>query len=75
MDYCEELLNEIDRLQSLVESAIRDRSPFRESKYFYKLKCVVQELNREYPEEGVNLEDIKSGLDDLRKIPKQESTD
>ena len=75
MDYREELLNEIDRLHSLVESAIRDRSLFRESKYFHKLECVVQELNREFPEEGIDLENIKAGLDDLRKIPKQESTD
>ena len=75
MDYREELLNEIDRLHSLVESAIRDRSPERESKHFYRLECAIQELNREFPEEGMGLEDIKSGLDDLRKIPKQESTD
>ena len=75
MDYREELLSEIDRLHSLVESAIRDRSLFRESKHFYKLECAVQELNREYPEEGVNIEDIKKQLEDLRSCPKLESTD
>ena len=75
MDYREELLNEIDRLQSLVESAIRDRSLFRESKYFHKLESAVQELNREFPEEGVNIEDIKKQLEDLRSCPELESTD
>ena len=75
MDYREELLNEIDRLHSLVESAIRDRSSYREGKHFYKLECAIKELNKEFPEEGIDLENIKAGLDDLRKIPKQESTD
>lgn len=75
MDYREELLNKIDRLHSLVESAVRDRSPERESKHFYRLECVIKELNREYPEEGVNIEDIKKQLEDLRSCPELESTD
>ena len=75
MDYREELLDEINRLHSLVESAIRDRSLSRESKHFYRLECAVKELNREYPEEGVNIEDIKKQLEDVRGCPELESTD
>ena len=75
MDYRKELLVEIGRLHSIVESAIRDRSSYREGEYFYELECAVQELNCEYPEEGVNIEDIKKQLEELRSCPELESTD
>lgn len=75
MNYLNELLDEINVLQHLVESAIRDRAPGREDKHFYRLECAIQELNREYPERRIDIEDIKKQLEDLRSCPKQERTD